>query len=79
MKLKISSILLLAVLASFSFLAFAPKDDVYTVDVTKSEVTWEGKKILWLAQRNSKSNFRNFSFQRQKINTRWICGKHDYN
>lgn len=45
MKLKISSILLLAVLASFSFLAFAPKDDVYTVDVTKSEVTWEGKKF----------------------------------
>ncbi|WP_113651942.1 YceI family protein [Pedobacter namyangjuensis] len=45
MKFKISSMLLLAVVASFSFLAFAPKDDVYTVDVTKSAVTWEGKKF----------------------------------
>lgn len=45
MKLKITSILLLAVVASFSFFAFAPKADVYTVDVTKSEITWEGKKF----------------------------------
>ncbi len=45
MKLKISSILLLAVLASFSFIAFIPKADVYKVDVTKSSVTWEGKKF----------------------------------
>ncbi|TKC12064.1 YceI family protein [Pedobacter polaris] len=45
MKLKISSILLLAVVASFTFFAFAPKADVYTVDVTKSTITWEGKKF----------------------------------
>ncbi|WP_199118672.1 YceI family protein [Pedobacter sp. ASV28] len=45
MKLKITSILMLAVVASFSFLAFAPKADVYTVDVTKSTITWEGKKF----------------------------------
>ncbi len=45
MKLKISSILLLAVLANFSFNAFAQKADVYTVDATKSTITWEGKKF----------------------------------
>jgi len=45
MKLKIASILMLAVAASFSFLAFAPKADVYTVDVAKSSITWEGKKF----------------------------------
>lgn len=36
---------MLAVLAGFSFLAFTPKADVYTVDVTKSTVNWEGKKF----------------------------------
>lgn len=45
MKLKITSILLLAVVASFSFLAFAPKADIYTVDVAKSSINWEGKKF----------------------------------
>ncbi|MBB2146897.1 YceI family protein [Pedobacter sp. LMG 31464] len=45
MKLKITSILLLAVIASFSFSAFTLKEDVYKVDVTKSTVTWEGKKF----------------------------------
>lgn len=45
MKLKITSILLLAVIASFSFVAFAPKADVYTVDVAKSSINWEGKKF----------------------------------
>lgn len=45
MKLKITSILMLAVVASFSFLAFAPKADVYTVDLSKSSVAWEGKKF----------------------------------
>lgn len=45
MKLKITSILLLAVVASFSFLAFAPKADIYTVDVAKSTISWEGKKF----------------------------------
>lgn len=45
MKLKITSILMLAVVASFSFFAFTPKADVYTVDVTKSTVNWEGKKF----------------------------------
>lgn len=45
MKLKISSILLLAVLANFSFTAFAQKVDVYTVDAAKSAITWEGKKF----------------------------------
>jgi polyisoprenoid-binding protein YceI len=45
MKLKITSILLLAVVSSFSFLAFAPKAETYTVDVTKSSITWEGKKF----------------------------------
>lgn len=45
MKLKISSFLLLAVVASFAFFAFTPKADVYTVDVTKSTVSWEGKKF----------------------------------
>jgi polyisoprenoid-binding protein YceI len=45
MKLKITSILMLAVIASFTFFAFAPKADVYTVDVTKSTIAWEGKKF----------------------------------
>lgn len=45
MKLKITSILMLAVVASFSFFAFKPKADVYTVDVTKSTINWEGKKF----------------------------------
>lgn len=45
MKFKITSILLLAVVASFTFFAFAPKADVYKVDVTKSSITWEGKKF----------------------------------
>lgn len=45
MKLKISSSLLLAVIASFTFFAFTPKADIYKVDVTKSTVTWEGKKF----------------------------------
>lgn len=45
MKLKITYILMLAVVASFSFFAFKPKADVYTVDVTKSTINWEGKKF----------------------------------
>jgi len=45
MKLKITSILTLALVASFSFFAFKPKADVYTVDVTKSTINWEGKKF----------------------------------
>jgi polyisoprenoid-binding protein YceI len=45
MKLKISLILMVAVVASFSFLAFSPKADTYTVDVAKSSITWEGKKF----------------------------------
>lgn len=45
MKLKITSILMLALVASFSFFAFKPKADVYTVDVTKSTINWEGKKF----------------------------------
>ena len=45
MKLKITSILTLALVASFSFSAFKPKADVYTVDVTKSTINWEGKKF----------------------------------
>ncbi|MDQ7947781.1 MAG: YceI family protein [Pedobacter sp.] len=44
MKLKITSILLLAVVASFAFVAFAPKADVYKVDVAKSSILWNGKK-----------------------------------
>jgi len=44
MKLKITSILMLALMASFSFFAFKPKADVYTVDVAKSTINWEGKK-----------------------------------
>lgn len=45
MKLKITSILMLALVASFSFFAFKPKADIYTVDVTKSTINWEGKKF----------------------------------
>ncbi len=45
MKLKITSILLLAIVASFSFLAFIPKADTYIVDLSKSSITWEGKKF----------------------------------
>ncbi len=44
MKLKITSILMLALVASFVFFAFAPKADVYKVDVAKSTVKWYGKK-----------------------------------
>jgi polyisoprenoid-binding protein YceI len=45
MKLKITSIFLLALVASFTFMAFMPKADTYTVDLSKSSVTWEGKKF----------------------------------
>ena len=45
MKSKITSILMIAILSSFSFAAFAQKADVYTVDATKSTITWEGKKF----------------------------------
>ncbi|WP_293301381.1 YceI family protein [Pedobacter sp. UBA4863] len=45
MKLKITSILMLALVASFSFFAFKPKADVYTVDISKSTINWEGKKF----------------------------------
>lgn len=45
MKLRITSILMLALVASFSFFAFKPKADIYTVDVTKSTINWEGKKF----------------------------------
>lgn len=44
MKLKITSILLLAAVASFSFFAFTPKADVYKVDVSKSTILWDAKK-----------------------------------
>ncbi|MEJ5993023.1 YceI family protein [Pedobacter sp. Du54] len=45
MKLKLSAILTVAVLASISFLAFTPKADTYTVDLTKSTISWEAKKL----------------------------------
>ena len=45
MKLKITSILLLAIVASFAFVAFTPKADVYKVDVSKSIITWDGQKV----------------------------------
>lgn len=45
MKSKISLILGIVALASFSFFAFSPKADTYTVDAAKSTITWEGKKF----------------------------------
>ncbi len=45
MKLKLSAILMVAVL-SVSFLAFTPKADTYTVDLTKSSISWEAKKLV---------------------------------
>ncbi|RZK41334.1 MAG: YceI family protein [Pedobacter sp.] len=45
MKLKISAILMVAVVA-LSFFAFGPKADTYTVDLTKSSVSWEAKKMV---------------------------------
>lgn len=46
MKLKITSVLLLAIVASFSFFAFTPKADTYNVDLTKSSISWEAKKLV---------------------------------
>jgi polyisoprenoid-binding protein YceI len=46
MKLKLSAILLVAVITSVSFLAFTPKADTYTVDLTKSSISWEAKKLV---------------------------------
>lgn len=46
MKSKITSMLALVVAATFTLFAFAPKADVYTVDVTKSTITWLGKKPM---------------------------------
>ncbi len=46
MKLKLSAILMVAVVASVSFLAFTPKADTYTVDLTKSTISWEAKKLV---------------------------------
>ncbi len=45
MKLKFSAILVVAVITSLSFLAFIPKADTYTVDLTKSTISWEAKKL----------------------------------
>ena len=45
MKLKLSAILMVAVITSLSFLAFTPKADTYTVDLTKSSISWEAKKL----------------------------------
>ncbi len=45
MKLKLSAILMVAVI-SVSFLAFTPKADTYTVDLTKSSISWEAKKLV---------------------------------
>ena len=46
MKLKLSAILMVAFVASVSFLAFTPKADTYTVDLTKSSISWEAKKLV---------------------------------
>ena len=46
MKLKLSTILMITVVASVSFLAFTPKADTYTIDLTKSTISWEGKKLV---------------------------------
>ncbi|SFH41446.1 YceI family protein [Pedobacter insulae] len=46
MKLKLSTILAVAVIACGSFLAFTPKADTYTVDLTKSSISWEAKKLV---------------------------------
>ncbi|HTM98299.1 MAG TPA: YceI family protein [Pedobacter sp.] len=46
MKLKLSAILVVALIASASFLAFTPKADTYTVDLTKSSISWEAKKLV---------------------------------
>lgn len=46
MKLKLSTILIVAVITSVSFLAFTPKADTYTVDLTKSTISWEAKKLV---------------------------------
>ena len=45
MKLKLSAILMVAVITSLSFLAFTPKADTYNVDLTKSSISWEAKKL----------------------------------
>lgn len=47
MKLKINFILMLVAVTSFSFMAFMPtkKADTYTVDLSKSSITWSGKKF----------------------------------
>lgn len=34
-----------AALASFFLVAFAPKNDIYNVDLSKSSITWVGKKV----------------------------------
>lgn len=36
---------MVAVLTSFTFMAFIRKADVYTVDLSKSSITWSGKKF----------------------------------
>ncbi|MGF1923882.1 MAG: YceI family protein [Bacteroidia bacterium] len=45
MKFKLSAILMVALIASVSFSAFTPKADTYNVDLTKSSISWEGKKL----------------------------------
>ena len=46
MKIKLSAILMVAVITSVSFLAFTPKADTYSVDLTKSSISWEAKKLV---------------------------------
>ncbi len=46
MKLKLSAFLMVALVASVSFLAFTPKADTYTVDLSKSTISWEAKKLV---------------------------------
>lgn len=45
MKLKISSILLILAVISLSAFKNSSKPEAYTVDITKSNITWFGKKI----------------------------------
>ena len=67
MKLKITSILLLAVIASFSFIAFTLKDDVYKVDLTKSSITWEGKKFAGSHKGTVELTSGNLNFNGKKL------------
>ncbi len=67
MKLKHTLMFGMAALASLFLVAFAPKNDNYTIDLAKSSVQWEGKKFTGGHNGTVNLNSGNLSFNGKKL------------